>query len=81
MVSLIKDFPPHVVAYTAEGKVNAREYKEVVMKRVDEAARHYRRFNFIVRLKPYWREHAAKPLQRSVLVPATTNPATGGKTR
>jgi hypothetical protein len=57
MVSLLKDFPPYVVAYTAKGKVNEQEYRELVMRRVDEAGRHYRRFNFIVCLQTSFRNY------------------------
>ncbi|HEY0042200.1 MAG TPA: STAS/SEC14 domain-containing protein, partial [Flavisolibacter sp.] len=51
MVELIPDFPPHVAAYRASGKVHEEEYENVVMHRVDEVADQYGKINFLVRLE------------------------------
>jgi hypothetical protein len=51
MVELLSDFPPHVAAYRASGKVLKEEYEKVVMHRVDEVASTYGKINFIVRLE------------------------------
>lgn len=51
MVELLKDFPPHVAAYRAVGKVNKEEYEQVVMARVDEVAAKYGKINFLVLLQ------------------------------
>src|SRR5437763_15572910 len=51
MVELLKDFPPHVAAYRAVGKVHKEEYEQVVMARVDEVAAQYGKINFIVLLE------------------------------
>lgn len=51
MVELLKDFPPHVAAYKAWGKVNKEEYEQVVMARVDEVADQFGKINFLVRLE------------------------------
>jgi hypothetical protein len=51
MVELLNDFPPHVAAYRALGKVNKEEYEKVVMHRVDEVAASYGKINFLVRLE------------------------------
>lgn len=51
MVELLKDFPDHVVAYEASGKVTSDEYENIVMKRVDEVAETYGRINFLVCLQ------------------------------
>lgn len=51
MVELLTGFPPHVAAYKAWGKVNADEYEQVVMARVDEVAELYGKINFLVYLE------------------------------
>ena len=51
MVELLKDFPPHVAAYKAQGNVHKDEYEKVVMARVDEVAAQYGKINFLVRLE------------------------------
>ncbi len=51
MVELLKDFPPHVAAYRASGKVHKEEYEQVVMARVDEVAAKYGKINFLVLLQ------------------------------
>lgn len=51
MVELLPDFPPHVAAYRASGKVHQEEYESVVMHRVDEVARQWGKINFLVRLE------------------------------
>jgi hypothetical protein len=51
MVELLRDFPPHVAAYRASGKVNKDEYEKIVMARVDEVAMQYGKINFLVRLE------------------------------
>ena len=51
MVELLNDFPPHIAAYRASGKVNREEYEDVVVARVNEVAEKYGRINFIVRLE------------------------------
>jgi hypothetical protein len=51
MVELLKDFPPHVAAYKATGKVNKEEYEQVVMARVDEVAATFGKINFLVLLE------------------------------
>jgi hypothetical protein len=51
MVELLNDFPPHVAAYRAYGKVHKKEYEDVVMARVDEVAAEYGKINFIVLLE------------------------------
>ena len=51
MVELLNDFPPHVAAYRASGKVHKEEYEKVVMHRVDEVAEQYGKINFLVRLE------------------------------
>jgi len=47
MVELLKDFPPHVAAYRATGKVDKEEYENIVMHRVDEVAKKYGKINFL----------------------------------
>jgi hypothetical protein len=51
MVELLTDFPPHVAAYRAAGKVNKEEYERVVMARVDEVAEKFGMINFLVLLE------------------------------
>jgi hypothetical protein len=51
MVELLTDFPPHVAAYRAAGKVNKEEYEQVVMARVDEVAEEFGSINFLVLLE------------------------------
>jgi hypothetical protein len=51
MVELLKDFPPHVAAYRASGKVHKEEYEKIVMARVDEVAAQYGKINFLVLLE------------------------------
>ncbi|WP_343704555.1 STAS/SEC14 domain-containing protein [Chitinophaga sp.] len=51
MVELLADFPPHVAAYKASGAVSKEEYRDVVMRRVDEVAGKYGQINFLVRLE------------------------------
>lgn len=51
MVSLMTDFPDHVVAYRAAGEVKKDEYERVVMTRVNEVADRYGKINFIVLLE------------------------------
>src|SRR4051812_26008526 len=51
MVELLKDFPPHVAAYRATGKVNKEEYEQVVMATVDRVAATYGKINFLVLLE------------------------------
>jgi hypothetical protein len=51
MVELLPEFPPHVAAYRASGKVHKEEYEKVVMHRVDEVAAQYGKINFLVRLE------------------------------
>jgi hypothetical protein len=51
MVELLNEFPPHVVAYRAKGKVTADEYRTIVMRNVDEVAKRYGKINFIVLLE------------------------------
>ncbi|HEX8313527.1 MAG TPA: STAS/SEC14 domain-containing protein [Flavisolibacter sp.] len=51
MVELLPDFPLHVAAYRAGGKVHKDEYEKVVMHRVDEVAEQYGKINFLVRLE------------------------------
>jgi hypothetical protein len=51
MVELLKEFPSHVAAYRAWGKVHSEEYEQVVMNRVNEVAEQYGRINFLVRLE------------------------------
>ncbi|MFC7524300.1 STAS/SEC14 domain-containing protein [Parapedobacter sp. GCM10030251] len=51
MVSLMNDFPDHVVAYRASGKIKKDEYERVVMTRVNEVADRYGKINFIVLLE------------------------------
>jgi hypothetical protein len=51
MVTLLPGYPAHVAAYRAKGRVDAREYESVVMKRVNRVARRYGRVNFLVRME------------------------------
>jgi len=51
MVELLADFPAHVAAYRATGKVNKEEYEKVVMARVDEVAEEVGKINFLVLLE------------------------------
>lgn len=51
MVQLLEDFPPHVAAYRARGKVNADEYRNIVMRRIDEVADAYGKVDFLVLLE------------------------------
>jgi hypothetical protein len=51
MVELLNDFPPHVAAYRASGKVHKEEYEKVVMHKVDEVAEQFGKINFLVRLE------------------------------
>ena len=51
MVELLNDFPTHVAAYRASGKVHKEEYEKVVMHRVDEVAEQFGKINFLVRLE------------------------------
>ncbi|MFC3199705.1 STAS/SEC14 domain-containing protein [Parapedobacter deserti] len=48
MVTLMTDFPDHVVAYRAAGEVKKAEYENVVMARVDEVAARYGNINFVI---------------------------------
>lgn len=51
MVELLEGFPEHVAAYKAEGEVNDLEYRDVVMRRVNEVAAEFGKLNFLVLLK------------------------------
>ena len=51
MVELLTDFPPYVAAYKASGAISKEEYREVVIRRVNEVAHQYNRINFLVRLE------------------------------
>lgn len=51
MVELLKDFPSHVAAYRAAGKVHKEEYEQVVMARVNEVADTYGKIEFLVLLE------------------------------
>lgn len=51
MVELMTDFPDHVVAYRATGKVTKTEYEKIVVSRVNEVADRYGTINFIVLLE------------------------------
>ena len=59
MVELLKDFPPHVAAYRATGKVNKEEYEQVVMARVDEVAVAFGKINFLVLLETDFENYSA----------------------
>ncbi|HYH16334.1 MAG TPA: STAS/SEC14 domain-containing protein [Flavisolibacter sp.] len=62
MVELLADFPQHVAAYEARGKVNKEEYEKVVMRRVDEVAAQYGKINFLVRLETGMEEYSLAAL-------------------
>lgn len=51
MVELLNDFPPHVAAYRASGKVHKEEYDRIVAARVNEVAAQYGKINFLVLLE------------------------------
>jgi len=59
MVELLTDFPPHVAAYRAAGKVNRDEYEAVVMARVDEVAGKFGAINFLVLLETDFENYSA----------------------
>lgn len=59
MVELLTDFPPHVAAYRAAGKVNKEEYEQIVMARVNEVAAAYGRINFLVLLQTDFENYSA----------------------
>ncbi|HEY9177210.1 MAG TPA: STAS/SEC14 domain-containing protein [Flavipsychrobacter sp.] len=51
MVELLDGFPSHVAAYRARGRVHADEYRQVVMRRIDEVAAAYGKVDFLVLLE------------------------------
>ena len=51
MVELLSEFPDHVAAYRASGKVGRQEYEQVVVRRVDEVAERFGYINFLVLLQ------------------------------
>ena len=59
MVELLKDFPPHVVAYKATGEINKEEYEKQVMASVDEVAATYGSINFLVLLETNLKDYSA----------------------
>src|SRR4051794_19005614 len=59
MVELLTDFPPHVAAYRAAGKVNKEEYERVVMNRVDAVVEQFGKINFLVLLETDFENYSA----------------------
>uniref|UniRef100_F4CCE8 STAS/SEC14 domain-containing protein n=1 Tax=Sphingobacterium sp. (strain 21) TaxID=743722 RepID=F4CCE8_SPHS2 len=68
MLALMDDFPPHVVAYRAQGKVNGEEYKEIVVQRIAEVAKAYPQINFIVLLETGFEDYSLQALLEYIKV-------------
>ncbi|MDM8176486.1 MULTISPECIES: STAS/SEC14 domain-containing protein [Olivibacter] len=68
MLALMDNFPPHVVAYRAQGKVNGEEYKEIVVQRIAEVAKAYPQINFIVLLETGFEDYSLQALLEYIKV-------------
>ncbi|MGK9125909.1 STAS/SEC14 domain-containing protein [Olivibacter sp. SA151] len=68
MLALMDNFPPHVVAYRAQGKVNGEEYKEIVVQRIAEVAKAYPQINFIVLLETGFEDYNLQALLEYIKV-------------
>jgi hypothetical protein len=50
MIEILPGFPPHVAAFKAIGKIDERDYKEVVMPEVERVAKAFGKINFLLEL-------------------------------